>query len=216
MNNKAEIFWDKQAGRFDKSQKQFDSASREILLRTKEFLNPDDKVLDFGCATGTKTLELAGGIRHIHGLDLSSEMIGLAMKNLNASNVKNASFSSGTIFKDDLEKASFDKIIAYSIIHMLEDREKVIQRINELLKPGGLFIAETACFKERMSPGTRLQFTSFRFLKRLGLFPLHLNMFTTADVAQLVGSHDFYILKSEKLFLNGMTISFIVAEKAES
>ena len=216
MNNKAEIFWNKQAGRFDKSQKQFESESREILLRTKEFLNPDDNVLDFGCATGTKTLELAGGIRHIHGLDLSSEMIGLAMKNLNASNVKNASFSSGTIFKDDLEKASFDKIIAYSIIHMLEDREKVIQRINELLKPGGLFIAETACFKERMSPGTRLQFTSFRFLKRLGLFPLHLNMFTTADVAQLVGSHDFYILKSEKLFLNGMTISFNVAEKAES
>jgi len=216
MNNKAEIFWDKQAGRFDKSQKQFDSASREILLRTKEFLNPDDNVLDFGCATGTKTLELAGGIRHIHGLDLSSEMIGLAMKNLNASNVKNASFSSGTIFKDDLGKASFDKIIAYSIIHMLEDVEKVIQRINELLKPGGLFISETACFRERMSPGTRLQFTSFRLLKRLGLFPLHLNMFTKDDVEQLIGSHNFYILKAEKLFLNGMTISFIVAKKAES
>jgi len=216
MNNKTEIFWDKQAGRFDKSQKQFDSASRDIILRTKEFLNPDDKVLDFGCATGTRTLELAGGIRHIHGLDLSSEMISLAMKNLNASNVKNASFASGTIFKDDLGKASFDKIIAYSIIHMLEDTEKVIQRINELLKPGGLFISETACFKERMSPGTRLQFTSFRFLKRLGLFPLHLNMFTTTDVARLVGSHDFYILKAEKLFLNGMTISFIVAKKAES
>ena len=216
MNNKAEIFWDKQAGRFDKSQKQFDSASREILLRTKEFLNPDDNVLDFGCATGSKTLELAGGIRHIHGLDLSSEMIGLAMKNLNASNVKNASFSSGTIFKDDLGNASFDTIIAYSIIHMLEDVEKVIQRINELLKPGGLFISETACFKERMSPGTRLQFTSFRLLKRLGLFPLHLNMFTKDDVEQLIGSHNFYILKAEKLFLNGMTISFIVAKKAES
>ena len=216
MNNKAEIFWDKQAGRFDKSQKQFDSASREILLRTKEFLNPDDNVLDFGCATGSKTLELAGGIRHIHGLDLSSEMIGLAMKNLNASNVKNASFSSGTIFKDDLGNASFDTIIAYSIIHMLEDVEKVIQRINELLKPGGLFISETACFKERMSPGTRLQFTSFRLLKHLGLFPLHLNMFTTDDVAQLICSHDFYILKAEKLFLNGMTISFIVAKKVES
>jgi len=30
-------------------------------------------------------------------------------------------------FNDDLEKASFDKIIAYSIIHLLEDSEKVIQ-----------------------------------------------------------------------------------------
>lgn len=151
MNIDAEIFWDKQAVRFDKSQDKFESASREIISRTKDFLNPDDNVLDFGCATGAKTLELAGDIRHIRGLDISSEMISLAIKKLNAANLKNVSFSNGTIFKDDLEKASFDKILAYSIIQLLADSEKVIQRINELLKPGGLFISETPCFRERMN-----------------------------------------------------------------
>ena len=213
MKNKAEIFWDKQAVRFDNNQKKFEIASSEIISRTKEYLNPDDNVLDFGCATGTKTMELAGGVRHIHGLDISSEMISLAIKKLNAGNVKNASFSFGTIFKDDLGKATFDKIIAYSIIHLLEDSEKVILRINELLKPGGLFISETACFRDRMSFGTRLEFASYRLMKRLGIFPLHLNMFTAADVEQLIGSQNFNILKAEKLFFNGMTISLIVAEK---
>jgi len=213
MINKTQIFWDKQAKRFDDSEKQFELASRELIARTKEYLNANDNVLDFGCATGTKTLELADAIKHIHGLDISAEMISEATKKKNRIKVTNVSFSQGTIFNDDLEKASFDKIIAYSIIHLLEDSEKVIQRIHELLKPGGLLISETACFKDKMDFKTRLEFTTYRFMKRLGIFPLHLNMFKTSDVEQLINRQNFNIVKAQKLFLNGMTISFIVAEK---
>ena len=213
MMNKAQKFWDKQAKRFDDSQKQFEPASQELIARTKEYLNANDNVLDFGCATGTKTLELADGVKHIHGLDFSAEMISEAIKKKNKVNVTNVSFSQGTIFNDDLEKASFDKIIAYSIIHLLEDSEKVIQRIHELLKPGGLLISETACFKDKMDFKTRLEFTTYFFMKRLGIFPLHLNMFTTSDIEQLIYRQNFKIIKAEILFFNGMTISFIVAEK---
>jgi len=213
MMNKAQIFWDKQAKRFDDSQKQFEPASKELIARTKEYLNANDNVLDFGCATGTKTLELADGIKHIHGLDFSAEMISEATNKKNKVNVTNVSFSQGTIFNNDLEKASFEKIIAYSIIHLLEDSEKVIQRIYELLKPGGLFIFETACFRDKMDLKTRLEFTVYFIMKRLGIFPLHLNMFKTSDVEQLINRQNFRIVKAEKLFFNGMTISFIVAEK---
>ena len=213
MINKTQIFWDKQAKRFDDSEKQFELASRELIARTKEYLNANDNVLDFGCATGTKTLELADAIKHIHGLDISAEMISEATKKKNRIKVTNVSFSQGTIFNDDLEKASFDKIIAYSIIHLLEDSEKVIQRIHELLKPGGLLISETACFKDKMDFKTRLEFTTYRFMKRLGIFPLHLNMFKTSDIEQLINRQNFNIVKAEILFFNGMTISFIVAEK---
>jgi ubiquinone/menaquinone biosynthesis C-methylase UbiE len=211
--NKAQKFWDKQAKRFDDSQKQFEAASQEIISRTKEYLNANDNVLDFGCATGIKTLEMAGGIKHIHGLDFSAEMISEAIKKKNKVNATNVSFSQGTIFNDDLEKASFEKIIAYSIIHLVEDSEKVIQRIHELLKPNGLFISETACFKDKMDFKTRLEFTTYRFMKLLGIFPLHLNMFKTFDIEQLLNRQNFNIVKAEKLFFNGMTISFIVAEK---
>ena len=213
MINKAQKFWDKQAKRFEDSQKQFEPSSQEIIARTKEYLNPNDNVLDFGCATGTKTFELSDVVKQIHGLDFSAEMISEATKKKNKVNITNVSFSQGTIFNDDLENASFDKIIAYSIIHLLEDSEKVIQRIHELLKPGGLFISETACFNDKMNFKTRLKFTTYRFMKRLGIFPLHLNMFTTSDVEQLINRQNFNIIKAEILFLNGMTISFIVAEK---
>ena len=38
-------------------------------------------------------------------------------------------------------------------------------------------------------------------------------MFTTSDVEQLINRQNFNIIKAEILFLDGMTISFIVAEK---
>lgn len=211
--NKAQKFWDKQAKKFDDSQKQSEPASQELIAKTKEYLNANDYVLDFGCAAGTKTLELADGIKHIHGLDFSAEMISEATKKKNKLNITNVSFSQGTIFNEDLEPASFDKIIAYSIIHLLEDSEKVIQRLHELLKPGGLLISETACFKDKMDFKTRSVFTTYRFMKRLGIFPLHLNMFKTSDVEQLINRQNFNIVKAEKFFFNGMTISFIVAKK---
>jgi 2-polyprenyl-3-methyl-5-hydroxy-6-metoxy-1,4-benzoquinol methylase len=140
-------------------------------------------------------------------------MISEALKRKAEANVTNVSFSQGTIFNDDLVKPSFDKITAFSIIHLLEDREKVIRRICELLKPGGLFISETACFKDRMDLKTRLGLTLSRFLRLPGAFLLHLNMFKTSDVEQLIKSQNFNIVKAGKLFFNGMTIIFVVAKK---
>ena len=210
--NEAQKFWDKQAKRYDVSEKQFASVYREIIAGTKEYLQTNDVVLDFGCATGTKTLALADGIKHIHGLDISAEMINQATEKKIAANVENVSFSQGTIFTNDLEKESFDKITAYGIIHLLEDSDKVIQRIHELLKPGGLFISTIPCFKERMSFKKRLEFTTYLFMKRLEIFPLHLNMFTMADIEQLLNSQNFNIVKTEKIF-DGMTVNFVVAEK---
>ena len=210
--NKTKKFWDKQAKRYDDGERQFEPVYREIISKTKEYLNANDNVLDFGCATGTKTIELADGIKHIHGLDISTEMINEAIKKKNEVNVKNVSFSQGTIFNNDLEKASFEKIIAYGILHLLEDCENIIKKIHELLRPGGLFISTTACFKDKMAFKNRLEFTTYLLMKRLGIFPLHLNMLKTSDIEQLINSQNFNIVKAEKIF-NGMTISFIVAEK---
>lgn len=39
-----------------------------MISKTKEYLNTSDDVMDFGCATGTKTLELAGVTKQIHGI----------------------------------------------------------------------------------------------------------------------------------------------------
>ena len=212
MINKTQKFWNKQAKKYDNSERQFEPVFKEVVSKTKEYLKISDVVMDFGCATGTKTLELAEATKQIHGIDISDEMINEAIRKKKKLKNTNASFIHGTIFRNDLEKESFDKIISYGVIHLLDDKEKVIQRIHELLKPEGLFISTTACLKNKMAFKNRLEFSAFLFIKRLGIFPLHLNMLKTNDVEELIINCRFQIVKAEKIF-HGITISFVIARK---
>jgi len=212
MKNSAQKFWDKQATNYDGIENQFESAYKNIIAKTKECFHPDDVVLDYGCATGNKAIEFSGSVRHIRGLDISAGMIGEANRKKDELKIPNILFSHGTIFDQDLESGSFDKIIAFAIIHLLEDKEKVIGRIHELLKPGGLFISTTACLKDKMDFKNRLNIATMRFLKRLGVFPLHLNLFRTEDVEQLLKDHNFKIIGSERIS-HEIPACFIIAAK---
>lgn len=213
MTQKTQKFWDKQAKRYDDGERQFEHVYKDIIAKTSKYLDLNDTVLDFGCATGTKTIALAAKVKHIHGLDISAGMINEAIKKKDGSKISNVSFSHGTIFNTDLEKASFDKIIAYAIIHLLEDHEKAIGRIHELLKPGGFFISTTACMKDNMAIKKRLEVTSYLFMKRLGVFPLHLTMFKSADVEKLIKDQHFQIVEAEKI-VHGIPAVFVVARKS--
>jgi ubiquinone/menaquinone biosynthesis C-methylase UbiE len=212
MISKMQKFWDKQAKGYDSSERQFDSVFKEIIFQTKSSLTTDDNVLDFGCATGTKTIELANSVRQIHGLDISTEMINEANRKIIGSDLKNISFAQGDIFDNKFEKATFDKIISYGVIHLLDDSEKIIRRIHELLKPNGLFISSTACLKGKMALKNRLEFNAYLMIKKLGIFPLHLNMFMPENVENLIKEQGFEIIISETIF-HGITISFIVAKR---
>ena len=212
MISKTQKFWDKQAKRYDYSERQFAPVFKEVVSRTKSYLTIDDKVLDFGCATGTKTLELADSVKHIQGLDISTEMINEANKKLNDSSFENINFAQGDIFDNDYEKASFDKIISYGVIHLLNDSDTVIRRIHELLKPDGLFISSTACLKGKMAFKNSLEFKAYLLIKKLGIFPLHLNMFMPENVENIITNQGFQIVKAETIF-HGITISFIIAKK---
>jgi 2-polyprenyl-3-methyl-5-hydroxy-6-metoxy-1,4-benzoquinol methylase len=213
MTPNAEKFWDKQARRYDKSERQFADAYTSVIAKTSRYLDATDHVLDFGCATGTKTMELARKVKHIHGLDISTEMIREALKKKEAARVLNTSFSQGIIFSAELQSGSFDKIITFAVLHLLEDPEKAVRRIHELLKPGGLFISVTSCFKERMTFRVRLQVNATLLMKKLGLIPLHVNLFKADDIVKLMVDQGFKIVETEMIFY-GMSIFLIVAEKA--
>jgi 2-polyprenyl-3-methyl-5-hydroxy-6-metoxy-1,4-benzoquinol methylase len=212
MADKTQKFWDTQAKTYDYSERQFEPVFKDVIQKTRKHFRADDIILDFGCATGTKTFELAQGVRHIHGIDISSEMINEAKKKKALTNIPNISFSQRTVFNSDLEKNSFDCIVSYGVIHLLKDREDVIRRIYELLKPGGLFISSTACLKDKMAFKNTLEFKAYLLIKSLGIFPLHLNMFSTADVEKLIADQKFKIVEAEKIF-HGITISYVVARK---
>lgn len=212
METNAQKFWDRQAKRFDATERRFEPVYHDILAKTKTYLDTGDRLLDLGCATGIKTLELAGSVRQAHGLDISWEMIRLAQERKTGRQVANVLFSQGTIHSEELDKASFDKVVAFSVLHLLDDCDAAVRRVHELLKPGGLFISLTACFREKKTLHGRLGFLSFLLMKRLGLAPLHLNLFTMQDVEQMMKRQGFQIITSEKV-VHGITACFLVARK---
>lgn len=212
MTQEIQKFWDKQAKIFDRADKKFESVYKDILEKTVSYLNSNDNVLDYGCATGSKTIELSKKVRHIHGIDISTEMIRQANKKKGELQISNISFSYGTIFNADLENNSFDAIIAFGIIHLLEDSQKIMQRIYELIKPGGLFISTTACMKDKMALKNKLEVRLYIFMKKLGVFPLHLNMFKSSDVEKLIGDQNFKIVETEKI-AEGIPAIFVIARK---
>ena len=212
MTDKIQQFWDNQAGKYDMAEKQFAPVYQDILAKTAKYLALSDQVLDFGCATGTKTLELAGKVRHIHGLDISEGMIREALKKKDERQILNVTFSQGSIFDELIVKSSYDKVIAFGILHLMKDYEKVIRRIYEILKPGGIFISTTACFKHPMDFKTKMQVMMFFLMKKLGLTPLHLNKFMPADVEKVLKDQGFQIIEAEK-FVEGIPAVFVVAAK---
>jgi len=212
MTQQVQKFWDKQARRYARAERKFAPVYKDIIVKTSKYLSYSDNVLDYGCAIGTKTIELAGKVQHILGLDISSGMISEAIRKKDELKISNITFSQGTIFKTDLEKNSFDRIIAYGIIHLLPDKEKVIQRLYELLSPGGLLISTVPCMKDKMAVKTRIEVSVCLVMKRLGVFPLHLNLFTAADVEKLLSDQGFQIIESEKM-VDGIPAIFIVARK---
>jgi ubiquinone/menaquinone biosynthesis C-methylase UbiE len=210
--DKIKRFWDKQAHRYDNSERQFEPIFNEIISKTKIYLEASDTVLDYGCATGTKTLNLAESVKQIFGIDISSEMIKKAKEKRDENRINNAEFGQGTIFNNDFSDIRFDKIIAYSILHLLENKEEVLGKIYELLKPSGVFISLTACLKDKMAIKMRVQFFLYFLMQKTGMFPLHLSMFTFPEVEDLIRNAKFGIVESECIF-DGMTISYIVARK---
>jgi len=139
------LFWDKLAERYAAKAVANPAAYQRKLEVTKARLGPTDVILDIGCGTGSLALELAPHVAQVHALDFSGEMIRIGRRKADAQNVTNVSFHQSTLEASQaFQPGQFDGICAYNILHLVEDRPATLQRIFELLKPGGFFVSSTA------------------------------------------------------------------------
>ncbi|MCD4768300.1 MAG: class I SAM-dependent methyltransferase [Methanosarcinales archaeon] len=197
--NKSERFWDMMSKNYDKRAK--DKAYKKTLEITKKHLKSSDIVLDYACATGLYSIELAGNVKEIHGIDISSKMIETAKRKAG----KNVNFAKATIF-EKYKKETFNVILAFNILHLLEEPQKVMQRINELLKPGGLFISVTPCLGEK----TFLRIIAL-LPSKIGIIP-YLKILKIPELEELVANANFQIVETE-IFHHFSSDYFIVARK---
>jgi len=207
-------FWDKKAKNYSNTEKRFGLAFEYVIGQTKKYLKNTDVTLDFGCATGIKTLRLSPQVKEIHGIDFAPKMIAVAEEQAKQQNITNAKFFTETIYGERLQKESYDVIISFGVIHLLDDYKDAIHRINELLKPGGAFISTTACLKEKMSLKDKVVLSMYRFIQKIGLFPMHLNFFNNTDVDRAFEEEAFEIVERKNI-PSGISVYFVAAKKSK-
>ncbi|MFC1921448.1 class I SAM-dependent methyltransferase [Chloroflexota bacterium] len=192
---KSEKFWDKQARDFIDQEQHTQLSENKDFITTLKYLNIDDTVLDYGCATGIISNAIADKVKEIHAIDISSRMIEIARIKARERNIENIHYAQGTIFDERYQKESFNVILAFRILHMLEDIEAVMNRINELLKPGGTFISVSAC----MGGKKALLGILVSLASKMRIIPLHINMFTLPELQRVITGGGFQIVEYEKM-----------------
>ena len=204
--NKAEKFWDKQADNFDPQDGDYGETFAKSLDLTKPHLKKDDVVMDYACGTGRMSIAVADFVQEIEGIDISSKMIEIAQNKANQQELDNVTFAHATIFDEQLLSESFDVVLAFNILHLLDDAPNVVQQIHGLLKPGGLFISATACLGEY-----GLLAVFLRLVSKLGVVP-YINKLNSSQVEALMTERGFQIIETAVLS-SSPTEYFVVAKK---
>jgi len=137
-------FWDKSAKRYAKSRIKDEATYQKKLAITREYFTPESRVLEFGCGTGSTALLHAPYVKQIIATDISDTMIEIAEQKAADADINNVSFQQGTLDSLNLEHESFDAVLGLNILHLLEDVDGTIKQVNQLLKPGGVFVSSTA------------------------------------------------------------------------
>ena len=206
MDN-SEKYWDKRSNKYDKQTKRYGQTYIRTIENTKKHLTMSDVVLDYACGTGNITNEIADNVKEIHAIDISAKMLDIAKRKAGERKIENINFAQSTIFDETYQKESFHVILVFNVLHLLADPQKVIRRINELLKPGGLFISATGCLGEKKTFSNIF----FLLLSKVGMVPF-IKFFKISELEDLITNENFQIVETENLYHTPPNY-FIVAKK---
>lgn len=93
-------------------------------------------VLEYGCATGRKSLKLAPNSKSVTGIDLSDVAIEQANQAAKDAGLANASFHAMNAEEMEFPSESFDFVFGSSILHHLV-LERAYSEVARVLRPGG-------------------------------------------------------------------------------
>ncbi|SMG29064.1 Methyltransferase domain-containing protein [Marivirga sericea] len=206
--NKIEKFWDRTAPSYDKEEYKASEINQQIISKVKRYLKTSDVVLDFGCATGNISIEIAKLVKRVHAIDISSKMLEIAERKAEKQDIVNIEYTHSTIFDNHLKESSYDAILGFHMLHLLNNPKDSLLKINSLLKPSGLFISVTPCMSERKLLSYILYATSklglippFKSFKPSGLkFLLLEGRFDILEIIKLQKTSNQYYIVAKKIY----------------
>ena len=189
FRNSPEKFWDLISAKYAASPISDRSAYETKIAKLKTFLAADMSVLDIGCGTGTQCGDIADCVSRVTGIDISGKLLAIAEQRMTERNLENVTFVQTSVFDPGFRPGSFDAVMAFFVLHFIEDVDAVFERVHELLRPGGIFVSETACMGDK----NRIMGRLIRFAGRLGIIPA-INLLTTRQLEQSLKDAGFEIV----------------------
>ena len=146
-------FWNKLAEFYAAKPVDDPAAFDRKVAITRERIRPGDTVLNVGCGTGSLSLRLADTGATLHGVDISSEMVRIARAKVAAAGVDNIQFHVSRFEDfDAFGPASVDVLMAYSLVHLVDDIPGTLRQMHDLVRPGGVFISSTVVLGDGWMP----------------------------------------------------------------
>lgn len=144
-------FWNWIARRYAGHTMSDPAGYEKSLARVIGLLAPTHEVLELGCGTGSTALRLAPHTGRLLATDFSPEMLAIARERLAAQPVPQLVFELADADAPELGQARYDRVLAFNLLHLVDDLDQAIGSALHTLRPGGLFITKTPCVSE-MNP----------------------------------------------------------------
>lgn len=203
-------FWDRIAHRYAADPIADLPGYEATLRRVQGLLSPDQAVLEIGCGTGSTALRLAPHTRRLHATDISAEMIAIARHKLAAQPLPMLGFAVADAEVPDFGEAQWDTVLAFNLLHLVDDLDRAIGVAVRALRPGGLFLSKTACLSE-MNP--LVPWLALPLMRAIGKAP-HVLCFDAAHLQAALVRQGLQIEAVERHGTKGQDIRvFIVARK---
>ncbi|MBQ9010680.1 MAG: methyltransferase domain-containing protein [Clostridia bacterium] len=142
------MFWDRVACVYDLFvngiNRETHNKLREIVA---DLIRPEDEVLECACGTGMLSMVIAARCRTLTATDFSTKMLERAKKNCRT--FGNITFEPANITALPFPDATFDRVVAANVIHLLDDPMQALRELNRVCKEGGQLIIPTYMNRDR-------------------------------------------------------------------